>query len=155
LNLRNGFIRVQGRSFGVRGAVKEDKKKRKAFDTLWETRETLIKYLIEDVVEKGAILKGKENYEGALGFDFQEIDNKFMGRLASLNTFLHNLGPVSVGQARRPPTKNTVEVVFSSPEDLADEINKALKKHTNLKLVSTALQKVDDGLCAVLAFTSP
>lgn len=133
----------------------EDRKK-KAFDILWETRETLLKYLADDVVEKEAVLKGKTNYEGALGFDYQEIDNKFMGRLASINTFLHNLTSPAQSSGRRPAVKNRVEVVITDPADLEKEINDALKRHTALKLVGTAMREIEGGkLVVLLSFTSP
>jgi hypothetical protein len=130
-------------------------KQKEAYDILWKTRENLVKFMVEEVIEKESVLAGKTGYEGALGFEYQEIDNKFMGRLASLNTFLHNLSTPQSGAARRPTVANKVEVVVASAEELADEINAALKKHTSLKLVSTSMKEGEEGkLVVLLAFSS-
>ncbi|MHC5077598.1 MAG: hypothetical protein ACYTHN_01160 [Planctomycetota bacterium] len=134
----------------------KQKKTKKAFDVLWETRDNLLRMLIEDVVEKEGVLTGDSGYDGALGFEYQEIDNKFMGRLASLNTFLHNLSPAPQGQTKRTGVTNRVEVVRTTPDDLERDLNAALKKHPKLKLVSTAMKKGEEGgLIVLLAFTSP
>jgi hypothetical protein len=129
---------------------------KQAFDILWKTRENLLKFLTEDVIEKESVLTGKTGYEGALGFEYQEIDNKFMGRLASLNTFLHNLTAGQTAQARKPSIVNRVEIVEAAPEDLSAKINAALKKHASLKLVSTAMKDSEEGkVIVLLAFSSP
>ena len=131
-------------------------KPKQAYDILWKTRENLLKFLIEEVIEKEPVLMGKTGYEGALGFEYQEIDNKFMGRLASLNTFLHNFSTSSLAQPRKPTIVNRVEVVVASPDELSEKINATLKKHSTMKLVSTAMKDGDEGkLIVLLAFTSP
>jgi hypothetical protein len=132
-------------------------KQKQAYDLLWETRDNLLKFLSEEIIEKASVLTGKTGYEGALGFEYQELDNKYMGRLASLNTFLHNLTP-PMAHPRKPPVSNRVEVVTATPGDLPGAINGALKKHSSMRLVSTAVREgegEEGEMVVLLAFTSP
>ncbi len=134
-----------------------DERTKKAFDILWKARENLLKFLVDEVIEKEPVLTGKTNYEGALGFEYQELDNKYMARLASLNTFLHNLTAGPGGQARKQGTLvNRVEAFVASPETLEREINGVLRKYSTLKLVSTSLQEAEEGkVLVVLSLSSP
>jgi hypothetical protein len=134
----------------------KDENLKKAFDILWQTRENLLKFLSDEVIEKGNVLSGKTTYEGALGFEYQEIDNKYMGRLASLNTFLHNLSTAPATQPRRVSVTNQVEVVVTTAEEMQDDINAALKKYPSLKLVGLTVREAQEGkLMVVMAFSSP
>jgi hypothetical protein len=135
----------------------EEEQLKKAYDILWKARENLLKFLVEEILEKEAVLTGKTNFEGAMGFDYQEIDNKYMGRLASLSTFLHNVAPPSLSQPRKPPSMgNRVEVVSAPVGDLGAEINEALKRNPGLKLAGVSMKEGEEGKVTVLlAFTAP
>lgn len=135
----------------------DEDRPRQAIEALNKARENLLTFLVEEVVEREAILTGATNYEGPFSFEFQEIDNKFMGRLASINTFLHNLYTLPGFQQKKPKVpQNAVEVVVSEADDLSGEINKALGKHRSRKLVGTSMHRDDEGrFVVILAFTSP
>jgi hypothetical protein len=134
----------------------DEESQKKVYDILWKARENLLKMLMDEILEKEGVLAGKTNFEGAMGFDYQEIDNKYMGRLASLSTFLHNLAPPPMTQPRKPPpVANRVEVVMATPEELPQEINEALKRNPSLKLVGATAKEAPEGkVLVLLSFTS-
>lgn len=130
------------------GEAREHKRRRDAIEILLEARERLFAQLTEDILSNREVILDSSGPDGVFSFEFQEIDNRYSGRIHALNSLLESL------EYRRPRFAHKVETFIASRESLEKDINDVVSSHDQWDLVDMNLTPLeDDKFLVVAAFT--
>ena len=122
-----------------------------ALQLLIKAREHLIAQMAEEIVSNRDAILGDPSQTGLFGFEFQEIEDRYIGRLNAINSILDNL------EHRTARVVNKTEVLFTNKKRLKKDLDDLIEKYTNEQydLVNIATTKVsDDQLMLIVAFTA-
>jgi hypothetical protein len=124
------------------------RQRKKAIDVLVEVRERLVAQLCDQVLAGRELLLDSSS-EGVFSFEFQEIEDRYSGRLHAINSILENL------EYRRPRLAHRVETMYTSPDHLARDLNDLVDRFDQWDLVDIDVTPLESGeLLAVVSFTA-
>jgi hypothetical protein len=138
-------------------------KRRDALRLLIKARENLISQMAEEIVSNRDAILGDLSQTGLFGFEFQEIEDRYIGRLNAINSILDNL------EVRAARIVNKTEVVYTTRKRLKDDLDELIARYDQWDVVSVNAipaaipekGKVDraakgdpDGLMLIVAFTA-
>jgi hypothetical protein len=133
--------------FPERGA--EPDAYRDAFEVLLEARDRLLRQMSEDVLSNREAFLDSSGGGDALGFELQEIEDRYSARLSALNALIDNL------EYRRPRLEHRVRVVRAPAASVEQELARLVKEHEEWDIVGLSVSRLEgDRVIAVVAFTS-
>jgi len=122
---------------------------RDAFQILLNARENLINQMAEEILMNQEAILGDPTQTGLLGFEFQEIEDRYIGRLNAINSILDNLEP------RPTRIANKTEVIVTSEKELKKDLDRLIEQYDQWELVSVnATALAGEQLLVVVAFTA-
>ncbi len=124
-------------------------RKQEALHVLIKARENLLAQMAEEILLNRDSILGDPAQTGLLGFEFQEIEDRYIGRLNSINAILDNLEP------RPSRIVNKTEVLFSSRKELKKDLDDLIDRYDQWDLVSVSTTRVsDDQFMLLVAFSA-
>ncbi len=119
---------------------------REAFRVLIEARDRLLRKLSEEVLAHREAFLDASGSDDPLGFELQEIEDRYSARLTALNSLIDNL------EYRRPRVEHKVRVLRATVPSLERVLSRA---HSDWDLVGVSIARLEgDQVLAVVAFTS-
>ena len=120
-----------------------------ALQLLIKAREHLIAQMAEEIVSNRDAILGDPSQTGLFGFEFQEIEDRYIGRLNAINSILDNL------EHRTARVLNKTEVLFTNKKKMKKDLDDLVGKYEQWDLVNVATTRVsEDQLMVIVAFTA-
>jgi len=120
-----------------------------ALNLLLQARENLIAQMAEEIVSNREAILGDPSQTGIFGFEFQEIEDRYIGRLNAINSILDNL------EYRPARIVNKTEVLFTTRKRLKKDVDDLIGRYDQWDLVSVNATKIaEDQLMLLVAFTA-
>jgi hypothetical protein len=122
--------------------------RKEAIEVLLEVRDRLVAQLCEDILAGKDVLLDRSP-DAPFSFEFQEIEDRYSARLHAINSILENL------EYRRPRLSHRVETLYTTPDQIARDLNELVDRFDQWDLVSINLTPLEGGeLLAVVSFTA-
>lgn len=132
-----------------RSAQDEEDPYREAFQVLLEARERLLRKMSEEVLAHRDTFLDAAGSEDTLGFELQDLEDRYSARLHALNALIDNL------EYRRPRVEHKVRVLRATVGTLERAIAREVEAHADWDLVGVSVARLEgDQILAVVAFTS-
>jgi chromosome segregation ATPase len=143
---------MQKETSNLENSVRERRqnlRRRDALEILLKARDGLIAEMAEEIrLRKDAFIDSAGDHN-VLGFEFQEIEDRYTARLQSLNSILENL------EYRRPRLAHRIETLSSTRENLKKDLNDLVCRFDQWDLVDVNVSEmIDSTLLAVVSFTA-
>ena len=143
---------MQKETSNLESSVRERRRnlrRRDALEILLKARDGLIAEMAEEIrLRKDAFIDSSDDHN-VLGFEFQEIEDRYTARLHSLNSILENL------EYRRPRLAHRIETLSSTRENLKKDLNDLVCRFDQWDLVDVNVSEMTDStLLAVVSFTA-
>jgi len=120
-----------------------------ALKLLIQAREHLISQMAEEIISNRDALLGDPSQTGIFGFEFQEIEDRYIGRLNAINSILDNL------EYRPARIVNKTEVLFTTRKRMKKDLDDLITRYDQWDLVNVNAAKIaDDQLMVIVAFTA-
>ena len=120
-----------------------------ALNLLLRARERLIAQMADEILSNREAILGDPSQTGLFGFEFQEIEDRYIGRLSAINSILDNL------EHRQARIVNKSEVLFTNRKRLKKDLDDLIRRYDQWDLVGVnALKVTDDQLALIVAFTA-
>lgn len=143
---------MQKETSNLESSVRERRRnlrRRDALEILLKARDGLIAEMAEEIRLRKDALVDSTGEQNILGFEFQEIEDRYTARLQALNSILENL------EYRRPRLAHRIETLSTNREDLKKDLNELVSRFDQWDLVDvTVSQLSDSSLLAVISFTA-
>ncbi len=132
-----------------RGPSAEKDRREDALRLLVRAREHLISQMAEEIVSNRDAILGDPMQTGLFGFEFQEIEDRYIGRLNAINSILDNL------EHRSGRIINRTEVLLTSRKKVKSDLDELVARYDQWDVVSVNATKVsEDQLLVIVAFTA-
>jgi len=123
--------------------------RRQALRVLMKARESLIAQMAEEINSNQEVILGDPSQTGIFGFEFQEIEDRFIGRLNAINSILDNL------EYRRARIMNRTEVIFTTRKKIREDLDDLISRYDQWDVVDLNATKItEDQLMVIVAFTA-
>ena len=120
-----------------------------ALNLLVRARERLIAQMADEILSNRDAILGDPSQTGLFGFEFQEIEDRYIGRLSAINSILDNL------EHRQARIINKTEIIFTNRKRLKKDLDDLISRYDQWDLVGVnALKVSDDQLALIVAFTA-
>jgi len=120
-----------------------------ALNLLVQARENLIAQMAEEIVSNRDAILGDPSQTGIFGFEFQEIEDRYIGRLNAINSILDNL------EYRPARIVNRTEVIYTTRKRAKRDLDDLVARYDQWDIVSVNAAKLaEDQLMLVVAFTA-
>jgi chromosome segregation ATPase len=143
---------MQKETSNLESSVRERRRnlrRRDALEILLKARDGLIAEMAEEIRLRREALVDSNGEQNVLGFEFQEIEDRYTARLHALNSILENL------EYRRPRLAHRIETLSTTSENLKKDLNGLVSRFDQWDLVDvTVTQLADASLLAVVSFTA-
>ena len=143
---------MQKETSNLESSVRERRqnlRRRDALEILLKARDGLIAEMAEEIRLRREALLDSSGDQNVLGFEFQEIEDRYTARLHALNSILENL------EYRRPRLAHRVETLATTSEDLKKDLNGLVSRFDQWDLVDVSVTQLSDSsLLAVVSFTA-
>ena len=143
---------MQKETSNLESSVRERRRnlrRRDALEILLKARDGLISEMAEEIRLRKDALVDSTGEQNVLGFEFQEIEDRYTARLQALNSILENL------EYRRPRLAHRIETINSTRENLKKDLNELVSRFDQWDLVDvTVTQLSDSSLLALVSFTA-
>ena len=124
-------------------------RRRDALDLLIRAREHLIQQMAEEIVSNRDAIIGDPTQTGLFGFEFQEIEDRYIGRLSAINSILDNL------EHRPARIINRTEVVLTNRKRVKKDLDDLISRYDQWDVVSVNATRIsEDQLMVLVAFTA-
>ncbi len=124
-------------------------RRRDAVKMLIQAREHLLAQMAEEIVSNRDAILGDPTTTGIFGFEFQEIEDRFIGRLNAINAILDNL------EYRPARIINRTEVLMTTRKRAKKDLENLIAKYDQWDLIGVNATRVDDEqLMLIVAFTA-
>ena len=143
---------MQKETSNLESSVRERRRnlrRRDALEILLKARDGLISEMAEEIRLRKDALVDSTGEQNVLGFEFQEIEDRYTARLQALNSILENL------EYRRPRLAHRIETLNSTRENLKKDINELVSRFDQWDLVDVNVSEMtDSSLLVVVSFTA-
>ena len=120
-----------------------------ALNLLVQARENLIAQMAEEIITNREAILGDPSQTGIFGFEFQEIEDRYIGRLNAINSILDNL------EYRPARIINKTEVIYTTKKRIKRDLDDLIARYDQWDLVNVSAAKLaEDQLLLVVAFTA-
>src|SRR5262245_61870478 len=141
-------VEEQGGAPPAKGERPRDRRQ-DALKLLVQAREHLISQMAEEIISNRDALLGDPSQTGIFGFEFQEIEDRYIGRLNAINSILDNL------EYRPARIVNKTEVLFTTRKRMKKDLDDLISRYDQWDLVNVNAAKIaDDQLMVIVAFTA-
>jgi hypothetical protein len=136
---------VDGEAPGKR----EPNRRRDAMMLLIRARDNLIAQMAEEIVSNRDAILGDPSQTGLFGFEFQEIEDRYIGRLNAINSILDNL------EHRPARIVNRTEVLFTNKKKVKKDLDDLIDRYDQWDVVTVNTTKLtEENLMVIVAFTA-
>ena len=143
---------MQKETSNLESSVRERRRnlrRRDALEILLKARDGLIAEMAEEIRLRKDALLDSAGEQNVLGFEFQEIEDRYTSRLQALNSILENL------EYRRPRLAHRIETINSTRENLKKDLNELVSRFDQWDLVDVNVSEMSDSsLLVVISFTA-
>ncbi len=140
---------VRDRSDGPPSKVGPPDRRQDALNLLVRARDRLIAHMADEILSNREAILGDPSQTGLFGFEFQEIEDRYIGRLNAINSILDNL------EHRQARVVNKTEIIFTNRKRLKKDLDDLIGRYDQWDLVGVnALKVSDDQLALIVAFTA-
>ena len=143
---------MQKETSNLESSVRERRRnlrRRDALEILLKARDGLIAEMAEEIRLRKDALLDSAGEQNVLGFEFQEIEDRYTARLQALNSILENL------EYRRPRLAHRIETINSTRENLKKDLNELVSRFDQWDLVDVNVSEMtDSSLLVVISFTA-
>ena len=143
---------MQKETSNLESSVRERRRnlrRRDALEILLKARDGLISEMAEEIRLRKDALLDSAGEQNVLGFEFQEIEDRYTARLQALNSILENL------EYRRPRLAHRIETINSTRENLKKDLNELVSRFDQWDLVGVNVSEMtDSSLLVVISFTA-
>ena len=120
-----------------------------ALNLLLQAREHLIAQMAEEIISNRDAILGDPSQTGIFGFEFQEIEDRYIGRLNAINSILDNL------EYRPARIINKTETLVTNRKRMKRDLDELIARYDQWDLVSLNATKLgEDQLLLLVAFTA-
>ncbi len=124
-------------------------RRRDAIKMLIQAREHLLVQMAEEIVSNRDAILGDPTTTGIFGFEFQEIEDRYIGRLNAINAILDNL------EYRPARIVNRTEVLMTTRKRAKKDLENLIAKYDQWDLIGVNATRVDEEqLMLIAAFTA-
>ena len=129
-----------------------DESQEKALEILGRIQESMVKSLIDDLVQNEDSYTGGSGPESAYSFSLQDLEDKYAMKLWNIQRFINEVYRLnSTGDL--PDHK--VDIVFSDKQNLGEAINRRLEQLRPISLIDVKIQREDNGEYMAMIVFSP
>ena len=143
---------MQKETSNLESSVRERRRnlhRRDALEILLKARDGLIAEMAEEIRLRKDALLDSAGEQNVLGFEFQEIEDRYTARLQALNSILENL------EYRRPRLAHRIETINSTRDNLKKDLNELVSRFDQWDLVDVNVSEMSDSsLLVVISFTA-
>ena len=143
---------MQKETSNLESSVRERRRnlrRRDALEILLKARDGLISEMAEEIRLRKDALLDSAGEQNVLGFEFQEIEDRYTSRLQALNSILENL------EYRRPRLAHRIETINSTRDNLKKDLNELVSRFDQWDLVDVNVSEMSDSsLLVVISFTA-
>ena len=143
---------MQKETSNLESSVRERRRnlrRRDALEILLKARDGLIAEMAEEIRLRKDALLDSAGEQNVLGFEFQEIEDRYTARLQALNSILENL------EYRRPRLAHRIETINSTMDNLKKDLNELVSRFDQWDLVDVNVSEMSDSsLLVVISFTA-
>ncbi len=143
---------MQKETSNLESSVRERRRnlrRRDALEILLKARDGLISEMAEEIRLRKDALLDSAGEQNVLGFEFQEIEDRYTARLQALNSILENL------EYRRPRLAHRIETINSTRDNLKKDLNELVSRFDQWDLVDVNVSEMSDSsLLVVISFTA-
>ena len=143
---------MQKETSNLESSVRERRRnlrRRDALEILLKARDGLISEMAEEIRLRKDALLDSSGEQNVLGFEFQEIEDRYTARLQALNSILENL------EYRRPRLAHRIETINSTRDNLKKDLNELVSRFDQWDLVDVNVSEMSDSsLLVVISFTA-
>ena len=143
---------MQRETSNLESSVRERRRnlrRRDALEILLKARDGLISEMAEEIRLRKDALLDSAGEQNVLGFEFQEIEDRYTARLQALNSILENL------EYRRPRLAHRIETIHSTRENLKKDLNELVSRFDQWDLVDVNVSEMtDSSLLVVISITA-
>ena len=143
---------MQKETSNLESSVRERRRnlrRRDALEILLKARDGLIAEMAEEIRLRKDALLDSAGEQNVLGFEFQEIEDRYTARLQALNSILENL------EYRRPRLAHRIETINSTRDNLKKDLNELVSRFDQWDLVDVNVSEMtDSSLLVVISFTA-
>ena len=143
---------MQKETSNLESSVRERRRnlrRRDALEILLKAGDGLIAEMAEEIRLRKDALLDSAGEQNVLGFEFQEIEDRYTARLQALNSILENL------EYRRPRLAHRIETINSTRENLKKDLNELVSRFDQWDLVGVNVSEMtDSSLLVVISFTA-
>ena len=143
---------MQEETSNLESSVRERRRnlrRRDALEILLKARDGLIAEMAEEIRLRKDALLDSAGEQNVLGFEFQEIEDRYTARLQALNSILENL------EYRRPRLAHRIETINSTRDNLKKDLNELVSRFDQWDLVDVNVSEMSDSsLLVVISFTA-
>jgi hypothetical protein len=127
-----------------------DDRQDRALDILGKIQESMVKDLIEDLVQNEESYTGDGAFDNSYNFSLQDLEDKYAMKLWNIQRFINE-----VYKLNTPPDlpEHRVEVVFAEKGDLAEAINRRLAELKPVTLIDVKIQREEQSYLAMIVYT--
>jgi hypothetical protein len=125
------------------------RRRQDALSLLLKAREHLIAQMTDEILTNRDAILGDPSQTGLFGFEFQEIEDRYIGRLNAINSILDNL------EHRSARILNRTEVVFTNRKRVKKDLDDLIARYDQWDIVTVnAMRLSEDQLMLIVAFTA-
>jgi uncharacterized membrane protein len=105
--------------------------------------------MAEEIVTNRDVILGDPSQTGIFGFEFQEIEDRYIGRLNAINSILDNL------EHRPARIVNRAEVLFTNKKKVKKDLDDLIERYDQWDVVTVNTTKLtEENLMVIVAFTA-
>ena len=122
----------------------------KALEILGKIQESMVKDLIEDLVENEDDYTDGQSFENSYNFSLQDLEDKYAMKLWNIQRFINEV--YKLNSACDAP-EHRVDIIFADREDLGAAINKRLEQLRPISLIDVKIQKEEGSYMAMIVYS--
>ena len=127
-----------------------DDRQEKALEILGRIQESMVKDLIEDLVENEDSYAGSQGFENSYNFSLQDLEDKYAMKLWNIQRFINEVYKLnSPGDA----PDHRVDIIFADKQNLGKSINKRLEQLKPISLIDVKISKEEGSYMAMIVYS--
>ena len=122
----------------------------KALEILGKIQESMVKELIEDLVENEDTYAVGQGFENSFNFSLQDLEDKYAMKLWNIQRFINEVYKLNSG-AETPDHR--VDIIFAEKQNLGKAINRRLEQLKPISLIDVKIQREEGSYMAMIVYS--
>jgi hypothetical protein len=127
-----------------------EERQEKALEILGKIQESMVKDLIEDLVENEDDYADPQGFDNSYNFSLQDLEDKYAMKLWNIQRFINEVYRL---HAASEAPEHRVDIIFSEREGLGRAINKRLEQLRPIALIDVKIQKEEGSYMAMIVYS--